>query len=119
MVKLAAASSKKLQERGSIASGPGRSLAMCIVGLRGIDNGGLVARECGELGIGRKFGVALDAVGNIPCLVSVVAVAGSPETTVAVVAAAVADTADAVDGTEIAAAADRRREDRGDGVVGG
>jgi len=61
---------------------------MCIVGLRGIDNGALVARECGVLGIRRKFGVALDTLENIPCPApggSVVAVAA-----VAVAAAAVA-----------------------------
>jgi len=45
----------------------GRSSAMRIVGLRGIDNGGLVARECGVIEVGWKSGVALDTLVSIPC----------------------------------------------------
>jgi len=40
---------------------------MSIVGLRGIENGGIVARERRMLGIGRKFGIALDTLEDILC----------------------------------------------------
>ena len=113
MVKLAAASSKKLLERGSIASGLGGSLAMCIVELKGIGSGGLVVRKCGMLGIGQKFGAALDTLENIPC--------PAPEISVAAVAvAAVVYIADAVDSNEmtVAVVVEGLCVDRAD-VVGG
>ena len=115
MVKLAAASSKKLQERGSIANGLGGSLAMCIVELKGIGSGGLVVRKCGMLGIGRKFGVALDTLENIPCPAPGISVA-------AVAVAAVVYIADAVvDSNEmtLAVVAEGLWVDRADVVGGG
>jgi len=40
---------------------------MSIVGLRGIENGGLVVRQFEMLGIGQKSGVAMDTLEDIPC----------------------------------------------------
>lgn len=58
---------------------------MCIVELKGIDNGGLIARECEMLGIGRRFEVAL---GQTQCGASVISVAADTAGADIVVAAA-------------------------------